>query len=53
MPIGDVTIRKIAQYHLLYKKVCRKCGALNPFTATKCRHCHSTRLRQKKRETKK
>ena len=53
MPIADQTVRRIAAYWLLYKKVCRKCGALNPFEATKCRRCHSTRLRQKKRETKK
>ncbi len=53
MPIADTTIRKIAAYHLLYKKICRNCGVLNPYTATTCRHCHSKNLRNKKRETKK
>nr|MDO8117105.1 50S ribosomal protein L40e [Candidatus Sigynarchaeota archaeon] len=53
MPVGDPIGRKIAAHHLLYIKVCRKCNAKNPFTATKCRRCRSKRLRQKRRETKK
>jgi len=53
MPSSDPQLHKIASYWNLYKTVCRKCGALNDFHAKKCRHCHSTRLRQKKREAKK
>ncbi|MHA1699787.1 MAG: 50S ribosomal protein L40e [Promethearchaeota archaeon] len=53
MPIKDPFARKIAQYHLLYVQICRKCGAKNPFSAKKCRRCHSKRLRQKKREVRK
>ncbi|MHA1684587.1 MAG: 50S ribosomal protein L40e [Promethearchaeota archaeon] len=53
MPVGDPIQRKIAQYHLLYVKLCRKCNAKNAFTAKKCRKCHSKNLRPKKRETKK
>lgn len=53
MPIGDVISRKIAQHHLLYVQLCRKCNAKNPFNAKSCRKCHSKRLRPKKRETKK
>jgi large subunit ribosomal protein L40e len=50
MPIGDPFKRKIAQYHLLYKTICRKCGALNPYRAKKCRRCHCKDMRNKKRE---
>ncbi|MBD3353504.1 MAG: 50S ribosomal protein L40e [Candidatus Lokiarchaeota archaeon] len=50
MPISDPQKRKIAAHHLLYKTVCRNCGALNPFRAKKCRRCHCKDLRQKKRE---
>ncbi len=50
MPIGDPIKRKIAAQYLLYKQVCRKCGALNPYKATKCRRCHGKDLRPKKRE---
>ncbi|MHA1820306.1 MAG: 50S ribosomal protein L40e [Promethearchaeota archaeon] len=50
MPITDPIKRKIAQRHLLYKSVCRHCGALNPLGAKKCRRCHRKNLRPKKRE---
>ena len=49
-PIDDPEKRKIARYHLLEKSVCRKCGALNPVRAKKCRRCKSKDLRLKKRE---
>jgi len=50
MPIDDPVKRKIARFHLLEKKVCRKCGALNPIKASKCRRCRSHDLRLKKRD---
>ncbi|MHA1933515.1 MAG: 50S ribosomal protein L40e [Promethearchaeota archaeon] len=50
MPIDDPVKRRIARYHLLYKSVCRKCGALNPVKAKKCRRCHSKDIRPKRRE---
>ncbi len=49
-PIDDPYKRKIARYHLLMKSVCRRCGALNPLNATKCRVCRGKDLRPKKRE---
>ncbi|WP_445870160.1 50S ribosomal protein L40e [Candidatus Jordarchaeum sp.] len=51
MPIGDPDKRRIAAEHLLYVKICRKCYARNPISATKCRRCKSKRLRLKKRQT--
>ena len=53
MPIDDPEKRKIASYHLLMKSVCRRCGALNPLKATKCRKCRGKDLRLKKRELQK
>jgi len=53
MPIDDPYKRKIARHHLLMKTVCRKCGALNPIKAKKCRRCRSKDLRLKKRELQK
>ncbi|TFF90697.1 MAG: 50S ribosomal protein L40e [Promethearchaeota archaeon] len=50
MPIDDPFKRKIARHHLLEKSVCRRCGALNPIRAKKCRICRGKRLRPKKRE---
>ncbi|GAB4318901.1 MAG: 50S ribosomal protein L40e [Promethearchaeota archaeon] len=50
MPIVDPFKRRVAQAHLLYMRICRKCGARNDFHATKCRRCHSKDLREKKRE---
>ncbi|MHA2005967.1 MAG: 50S ribosomal protein L40e [Promethearchaeota archaeon] len=50
MPIDDPFKRRIARYHLLEKSVCRKCGALNPIKAKKCRRCFSKDIRLKRRE---
>ncbi|MEX2701612.1 MAG: 50S ribosomal protein L40e [Candidatus Baldrarchaeia archaeon] len=50
MPVSDPIKREIAMKHLLYVKICRKCGARNPPSAVKCRRCKSKRLRWKKRE---
>ena len=52
-PIDDPYKRKIARYHLLEKSICRRCGALNPPKATKCRLCHGKDLRPKRKELKK
>ncbi|MEE9378763.1 MAG: 50S ribosomal protein L40e [Candidatus Lokiarchaeia archaeon] len=49
-PIDDPTKRRIARYHLLEKTVCRRCGALNPLRAKKCRRCRGKDLRLKRRE---
>jgi large subunit ribosomal protein L40e len=49
-PIDDPEKRKIARYHLLEKTVCRRCGAINPVKAKKCRRCHGKDLRLKSRE---
>jgi large subunit ribosomal protein L40e len=49
-PIDDPFKRKIARQHLLIKAVCRRCGALNPIRAKKCRRCHGKDLRPKKRD---
>ncbi|MEM2024709.1 MAG: 50S ribosomal protein L40e [Desulfurococcaceae archaeon] len=49
MPITDPELLKIVQARILNKYVCRKCGALNPPGATKCRRCKSKgTLRPKK-----
>jgi len=40
---------KIVENRVLNKKVCRKCGALNPPSATRCRRCRSDNLRPKKK----
>ncbi|RLG88759.1 MAG: 50S ribosomal protein L40e [Thermoprotei archaeon] len=50
MPIYDLAILKIVEERALNKKVCRKCGALNPSSAEKCRRCKSRNLRPKKRK---
>lgn len=49
MPITDPELIAIFEKRVLMKKVCRKCGALNPINATKCRRCKSKNLRPKKR----
>ncbi|RLG21188.1 50S ribosomal protein L40e [Candidatus Micrarchaeota archaeon] len=41
-----------ARERRLRKKICRKCGASNPWTAKKCRKCGSKDLRPKKLEKK-
>ena len=53
MPLDDPFKRKIAQHHLLMKTVYRRCGALNPPKATKCRLCRGKDLRMKKRDLQK
>ena len=30
MPIADIEKRRLAQHYLLYKSICRYCGASNP-----------------------
>ncbi|WXG42936.1 MAG: 50S ribosomal protein L40e [Promethearchaeati archaeon SRVP18_Atabeyarchaeia-1] len=50
MPIGDPEKRRIAAQHLLYFKICRTCGSKNPISAKRCRNCHRSDLRLKKRE---
>ncbi|MCQ5336774.1 MAG: 50S ribosomal protein L40e [Candidatus Methanomethylicia archaeon] len=50
MPIQDPEKQRIAQQHLLYVKICRRCGARNSIKAEKCRRCRSKNLRPKRRE---
>ncbi|HID80608.1 MAG TPA: 50S ribosomal protein L40e [Ignisphaera sp.] len=45
----DPELMKIVENRVLNKKVCRKCGALNPPSATRCRRCRSDNLRPKKK----
>ncbi|MEM0361029.1 MAG: 50S ribosomal protein L40e [Sulfolobales archaeon] len=49
MPISDPVKSKIVEERLLNKMICRKCGAVNPPGAVKCRRCKSKNLRPKKR----
>lgn len=49
MPLADPEQAKIIEKRLLDKKVCRRCGALNPSTATRCRRCKNDNLRPKKK----
>ncbi|MHA2005185.1 MAG: 50S ribosomal protein L40e [Candidatus Thorarchaeota archaeon] len=44
--------RRLAQHYLLYKSVCRYCGATNPLKAKKCRKCKTKDLRPKRRARK-
>ncbi len=48
MPITDPVKLQIVFNRVLNKKICRKCGALNPPDAEKCRRCKSRNLRFKK-----
>jgi len=49
MPVNNPELQKIVFNRVLNKTVCRKCGALNPPGATKCRRCKSKgTLRPKK-----
>lgn len=50
MPISDPALLKIVEDRVLNKAVCRKCGALNPINAVKCRRCRSKNLRPKKKK---
>ena len=50
MPITDMEKKQIAQRRRLFFKICMRCGAKNPITATRCRKCHSSKdLRLKRR----
>jgi len=53
MPVTDPVKVKIVMERRLNKLVCRKCGAINPPGATKCRRCKSKDLRPKKKGAKK
>jgi len=48
MPIADPILREIAKKALLDYKICMRCYARNPPSATKCRRCGSRKLRPKK-----
>lgn len=50
MPLSDPLKVRIVEERVLNKSVCRRCGALNPPGATKCRRCRSRNLRPKKRK---
>ncbi len=51
MPVADPKLVEIAARRVLDKMVCRKCGALNPPGAKKCRRCRSKNLRPKKKKS--
>ncbi len=48
VPVTDPVKLRIVYERALNKLVCRKCGALNPPGAVKCRRCRSRNLRPKK-----
>ncbi|ADV65324.1 50S ribosomal protein L40e [Desulfurococcus mucosus] len=49
MPVNNPELQKIVFNRVLNKTVCRRCGALNPPGATKCRRCKAKgTLRPKK-----
>ncbi len=50
MPVADIERRRLAQYYLLHKSICRYCGATNPEKAKKCRKCGHKDLRPKRRK---
>ncbi|MFW9807205.1 MAG: 50S ribosomal protein L40e [Candidatus Thorarchaeota archaeon] len=52
MPVADIEKRRLAQHYLLYKSICRYCGATNPLKAKKCRKCQNKDLRPKRRSKK-
>ena len=49
MPVADPLKKQIAQRARLYMKICISCGARLDISATRCRKCKSTTLRQKNR----
>ena len=53
MPVTDPEKVRIVVMRRLNKLVCRKCGALNPPGAVKCRRCRSKNLRPKRRVVRK
>ncbi len=50
MPVKDPAKVEIVINRALKRLVCRNCGALNPWGATKCRRCRSRNLRPKRIE---
>ncbi len=50
MPVKDPVKVEIVVNRALRRLVCRNCGALNPWGATKCRRCRSRNLRPKRIE---
>lgn len=50
LPVKDPVLVNIMSKRVLDKLVCRRCGALNPIGATKCRRCGSKDLRPKKKK---
>ncbi|MEM1661423.1 MAG: 50S ribosomal protein L40e [Desulfurococcaceae archaeon] len=48
MPVTDPAKLQIVHQRVINKKICRKCGAINPPKAEKCRKCKSRNLRLKK-----
>jgi large subunit ribosomal protein L40e len=50
LPITDPIKKQLAQKRRLHFKICRECGAKNAIKAIKCRKCHGSNLRLKKRE---
>ncbi len=50
MPVTDPELVEIVMKRILRKYVCRRCGALNPWGAKKCRRCKSKNLRPKHTE---
>jgi len=50
VPITDPELLKIVEARVLNKMVCRRCGALNPVGARKCRRCGSKDLRPKRKK---
>jgi large subunit ribosomal protein L40e len=42
-----------AEARVLIRKICMKCSARNPMSATRCRRCNSEELRTKSKEVKK
>ncbi|RLG77128.1 MAG: 50S ribosomal protein L40e [Thermoprotei archaeon] len=49
MAVLDPELMKIVEMRALNKKICRKCGAVNPPSATRCRRCRSRNLRPKRK----
>jgi large subunit ribosomal protein L40e len=52
--IGEIIMAGFpeAKARMLRRKICRRCKARNPWTATKCRKCGYKVLRPKKAERK-
>ncbi|OYT61477.1 MAG: 50S ribosomal protein L40e [Thermofilum sp. ex4484_15] len=48
MPITDPVKLQVALDHVFKVKICRRCGAKNPWNAIRCRRCRSYDLRPKR-----